>query len=181
MLRITKQTDYGILLLTHFIDRGAESEAFSARDLARKTLLPLPMVSKILKLLARSGILVSQRGVRGGYTLAREPRQIAVAHVIDALDGPVALTECQDDTRNCDQESICPMRTNWEIINSAILGVLRSISLADMNRPINESGGLLETLTLRRPRSNASRTGCGCGSGSDSRGDEKKLGAPPEL
>lgn len=104
--------------------------------------------------------------MRGGYALAREPQEIAVSQVIDALDGPVALTECQDDTRSCDQQSVCPMRTNWQIINSAILGVLRSITLADMNRPIGESVAALEILSLQRARPSGRSS---CGRGSDER------------
>ena len=96
MIRMTKQTDYGFVLLTRL---AAEPErVVNAPDLAAETRLPLPMVSKILKLLARRGLLRSHRGVKGGYALARRPAEIHAAEILRALEGPVALTVCIDGT-----------------------------------------------------------------------------------
>lgn len=135
MLRITKQTDYGIVLATHM---AAQPERlFTAPDLSAETQLPLPMVSKILKLLAREGVLDSHRGVNGGYTLARAPREIPVSRVIEALEGPIAMTECIDEgPGECQQEAVCPQRANWQLINRAIRRALDGISIADMVRPL---------------------------------------------
>ena len=131
MFRITKQTDYGIVLVSHM---AAEPERqFTAPDLAAEAQLPLPMVAKILKLLAREGVLVSHRGVNGGYALARSPQAIAVSEVITALDGSIAMTECIDDgPSECVQELICPLRSNWQVINRAVRRVLDEIKIADM-------------------------------------------------
>jgi len=92
MLRITKQTDYGIVLLSRM---AAEPDRlFNAPELSAEAQLPLPTVSKILKLLARDGVLASHRGVHGGYSLARPPRQITVDQIVGSLEGRIAMTEC---------------------------------------------------------------------------------------
>src|SRR5436309_2720965 len=105
MIRITKQTDYGIVLLTHLA--GAPERRVNAPELAAETHLPLPMVSKILKLLVRERVLLSHRGVKGGYGLARAPEEISMAEVISALEGPIAITECIDENSGCTHEPFC--------------------------------------------------------------------------
>jgi FeS assembly SUF system regulator len=138
MLRMTKQTDYGIVLMTHLaLEAGAQH---SAPELAATLRIPLPMVSKILKLLARDGLLDSHRGVRGGYSLARSPEDISVADVIGALEGPIAMTECIEEAHvglpgDCSREPFCAVRANWQRINGVVRQALDSISLADMTRP----------------------------------------------
>lgn len=133
MLRITKQTDYGIVLLTALA--AAPARLWAASELAAEVHLPLPIVSKILKLLARAGVLASHRGAKGGYQLAAPPEKLSVATVIDALEGPIAITECIDGTPGeCDQEATCSQRANWQLINRAIRQALEHISLADMAR-----------------------------------------------
>lgn len=133
MLRITKQTDYGIVLLTTLA--AAPARLWAASELASEAHLPLPIVSKILKLLARSGVLESHRGAKGGYRLAATPERLSVASIIDALEGPIAITECIDGTPGeCHQEAICSQRANWQLINRAIRQALEQISLADMAR-----------------------------------------------
>lgn len=134
MLRMTKQTDYGIVLMTHLAQ--AASGQFSAPELSVALRIPLPMVSKILKLLARDGLLASHRGVRGGYTLARPAAQISVAQVIGALEGSLAMTECgETDHGDCQREPFCAVRGNWQVINRVVRQALESISLAEMARP----------------------------------------------
>jgi len=132
MIRITRQTDYGIVLLACFAT-SPKSSLRNARDLAAETGQPLPTVSKILKTLARQGLLESQRGVNGGYRLAREASSISVADIISALEGPIAITECLDEAADdCNYEASCPCRPNWERINVAIRGALGGIPLTDM-------------------------------------------------
>lgn len=145
MLRITKQTDYGIVLLTWMA--GDAERLVTAPDLAEETSLPQPMVAKILKLLARTGILKSHRGVNGGYSLARPPQELSVAQVIGALEGRIAITECTDDTPGlCSKEQVCPVRSNWNRINLAIQDALDRISLAEMTGPVRmpEPGRLVQ-------------------------------------
>ena len=147
MIRITKTTDYGIVLLTHMADEP--ERRFNAPELAQEAQLPLPMVSKILKLLARDGLLASHRGVNGGYALSRPPREITVSEVITALEGPIAITECIDDgPGECVQEAVCPLRSNWQLINSAIRGALDGLRLSDMARPLPPGGEPAERLVI---------------------------------
>ena len=144
MIRITKQTDYGIVLLTHMAAHA--DRQYNAPDLAAEAHLPLPMASKILKLLAREGVLVSHRGVKGGYGLARDPREISMAEIIAALEGPIAITECIDDVGDCAHERLCPVRSNWHRINEALLQALSGITLAEMVHPLAPSSQRLVTL-----------------------------------
>ncbi|UCF36681.1 MAG: SUF system Fe-S cluster assembly regulator [Acidobacteriota bacterium] len=136
MIRMSKFADYGLVLMTQFLRASSAEENLSARELASQTRLPLPMVSKVLKALTREGLLVSHRGASGGYSLSRSPAKISVAEVLTAVEGPIAMTECLDSTSVCKQESVCPVRTNWERINFAVQDVLDAISLADMLEPL---------------------------------------------
>lgn len=133
---MTKQADYGIVLLTRM---AREPVGFvNASELAAEAQLPLPTVSKILKLLGRAELLESHRGVKGGYCLAREAEAISVADIITALDGPIGITECIDDTPGeCSQEPFCGVRANWQRINHAIRHALENITLAEMTHPIS--------------------------------------------
>jgi len=131
MLRITKQSDYGIVLMTLFAGAGG-GRVHSTRDLAAGAKLPLPTVSKILKALARAGLLQSHRGVKGGYRLARDPAEISVEEIIRALEGPIAITECIDGPNECEIERTCPVRTNWQRINGAVTDALAAIRLSEM-------------------------------------------------
>lgn len=131
MIRLTKTADYGILLL---IGMARQTEDLhTAAGLATSSHLPQPTVAKVLKLLARHGLVESERGVNGGYRLARPADQISVADAIRAVDGPIAVTECVDETPGlCSVESDCSMRSNWERINAAIEGALDAVSIAEM-------------------------------------------------
>jgi FeS assembly SUF system regulator len=135
MIRITRFTDYGIVLLTHFA-RRPEPLTRNAPELAAASHLPLPTVSKILKILARDGLLVPHRGAKGGFSLARSPHEITVADIINALEGPIALTECNaHGADRCSIESLCPVSTNWRRINRAVLDALSGLTLAEMASP----------------------------------------------
>jgi FeS assembly SUF system regulator len=149
MIRITRQTDYGIVLLTYMA--GNLERRHNAPELAEEVRLPLPTVSKILKLLTREGLLVSHRGIKGGYSLARHPEEISMADVIACLEGPIAITECVDET-GCIHESMCRVRGNWQRINEAIRAALGGISLAEMTHPL---ASRLVTLGGRRPLAGA--------------------------
>jgi len=135
VLRITKQTDYGIVLLSRM---AAEPERwYNAPELAAEVQLPLPTVSKILKLLGRDGLLQSHRGVKGGYSLSRPPERITVAEIIGSLEGPIAMTECIDEGPDeCVQEGHCAMQANWQVINRAIRIALEGITLREMAEPL---------------------------------------------
>jgi len=138
MIRMSKLADYGLVLMTHFLRHQGDGRNLSARQMALETGLPIPMVSKVLKALTKEGLLVSHRGVSGGYSLSREPEEISIGEVLSAMEGPIAMTECLETDGDCKQESFCPVRTNWGRINYAVRGVLDAISLADMVEPLPE-------------------------------------------
>jgi FeS assembly SUF system regulator len=136
MIRLARLTDYGIMLLT-FLARERNGVPRSAREVADKSRLPRPTVSKLLKALAHGGILETQRGVRGGFRLAKPAEDITVADVIAALEGPIGITECTAHPGQCGVEPLCPVRTNWRRINRAVFDALKGISLAEMARPFS--------------------------------------------
>jgi FeS assembly SUF system regulator len=149
---MSRQTDYGIVLLTHFA-RSPEGATLTARGLAAFTRLPRPTVSKILKLLTREGLLVSQRGVKGGYRLSRSPEEITVAHMIHALEGPIAMTVCVDASpRECEHESSCACRPSWQQINEKVRGALDTISLAELSGSPVPSATTITTIAPPRRR-----------------------------
>ena len=144
MIRLSKITDYGILILAELVRLQAEAAeahalgktSSNARALANRVELPLPMVSKVLKSLTRAGILESQRGAQGGYALARRPEELTVVDIIDALEGPVALTECSAGPHVCDHEDNCAVRGPLLVINHVIRNALAGITLSDMVNPV---------------------------------------------
>jgi len=133
MLRLSKLTDYATVILS-FMARD-KVQAHTAMEIAAATGIALPTVSKILKLLVKAKVLMSTRGAKGGYALARMPEKISVATVISALEGPIALTECSISHQGCEQASGCDIRGNWSLINQTIHDALESVTLADMIRP----------------------------------------------
>ena len=131
MIRLTKMTDYAVVLLSHLavdVDR-----VVTATELARGSVLPLPSVSKLMKQLSRAGILTSQRGASGGYRLGRAPKDISIADIVTILEGPIALTACIEgaDT-SCDAIPQCSLSGPWNQVNHAIQVALDSVSLADL-------------------------------------------------
>ena len=135
MIRMTRLTDYGIMLLTLFA-RDEKHPMKSARDLSEQAKLPLPTVSKILKLLAKHGLLEAHRGVRGGFTLSRKPDRITMAEVIGALEGPIGMTDCCAPPSDCGIENSCIVKSNWMKINKVVKEALGRITLAEMTHPI---------------------------------------------
>lgn len=132
MLRISRLTDYGTLLLAHLSCN--EASPSSAADVAQATGIAAPTVSKLLKLLAKAGLVTSTRGAQGGYQLSRDAREISAADIIDALEGPVHITECSADDSHCDLESVCNVGGAWQRINVAIRRALGDINLSELQR-----------------------------------------------
>lgn len=140
MIRITKITDHGIVLLTHFA-RSPRGTVLNARDLAGREGMSLPMVSKILKILAGSTLLDSHRGVKGGYSLTREPEVVTLSEIVAALEGPIALTDCSEDGEGgCAREPICNVGGHWKIINRIILESMQGVTLAQLSKPVRDDG-----------------------------------------
>ena len=130
MLRMSKLTDYGTMVLAQLATNATGLS--TAGEVADATHLGQPTVSKLLKSLAHAGLVISARGVQGGYALARAPEQISAAEIIDALEGPVAITECSSATGVCDLESFCRVGFAWQRINHSIRAALQTVSLADL-------------------------------------------------
>jgi FeS assembly SUF system regulator len=134
MIRLSRLSDYGIVLMACLAEQPAESQ-LSSREIAERTQLPLPAVSKILKALTRKGLLHSQRGPRGGYSLARRPDHINVVDMITALEGPIGLTECTLHPGQCLQEASCHVRKPWQQINHVVRSALARVTLAELTTP----------------------------------------------
>lgn len=137
MLRISKLADYATVIM-HYLAAQPEQLA-SASEIAKHTHLSTPTVSKLLKLLSEAGLVISARGVGGGYRLAKNPQAISVAEVVAAVDGLPSLTECSQHSTICAQDGFCAVKHNWRKINSFVLNVLQNVSMADMSRPFSLS------------------------------------------
>jgi FeS assembly SUF system regulator len=133
MLRVTKLTDYASVVLTAL---AADTEAvLSAAELAERSGLEAPTVAKVLKPLAQAGLVQAFRGVNGGYRLARTPSAINLVEIVEAIEGPLAMTECSIHDGHCGIEHSCSARANWRRINDVVADALRNVSLADMLMP----------------------------------------------
>ncbi|MFO1417709.1 MAG: SUF system Fe-S cluster assembly regulator [Methylotetracoccus sp.] len=133
MLRISKLTDYAIVVLS--LMARHDDRTFAAAELADRSGIALPTVSKILKMLGKAGVVRSTRGARGGYCLTSSAADISVASVIDALEGPIAITECGVAHDSCQQAGSCHIRGNWNVINRAVRTALEAVTLTDMVTP----------------------------------------------
>ena len=131
MIRLSRLADYGVVLACQMASRA--DHCHNAYDLAASTGLPAPTVSKLLAAMARAGILVSHRGAKGGYRLARTPTEITAADIVSSVDGPIALTVCLEHGDGaCEVESLCPSRSGWRRINDAIRSAMTSVTLAEL-------------------------------------------------
>jgi FeS assembly SUF system regulator len=153
MLRISKMTDYAILVM---VELAREGEMLSAQALAERIHVEVPTASKVLKLLAGGGLLESYRGANGGYRVSRQAADISVAEVIAAIEGPIAMTECSVEAGLCSQEERCDLRGNWQRISLAVARALQDVSLAEMAAPLPAKPDPLRIRTL-----NAGRAGTG--------------------
>ena len=129
MIKISKLADYAIPIIHALMP---ETESLSAAKIAKKTLIPEPTVSKILKLLTEADLLLSVQGPKGGYQLAKPAEKISLAALITAIDGKPALTECCKTAYDCARDSVCGQQSNWKKINDMVFSVLEGISLQDM-------------------------------------------------
>jgi FeS assembly SUF system regulator len=131
MIKLSKLTDYAVVLLVQIARRG---DALSTTSiLSQETGLPHPTVSKVLKILAKRGLLHAQRGSMGGYVLAREVGEITMATIITVMDGPIHVTECaQSGNHACDKENKCPINGRWNRVNTVLRTALESVTLQEM-------------------------------------------------
>lgn len=145
MLRVTKLTDYATVVLTVLAARPGQ--VLSAAELAEHSGLEQPTVSKLLKPLAQAGLVEGLRGVHGGYRLSRDAGAISLIEIVEAMEGPLAMTECSLHDGQCGISSQCGVRSNWRRINDVVADALRAVSLAQMlgdapaTPPISSPGG----------------------------------------
>ncbi len=135
MIRLSRLADYAVVVMTDIA--RSDEPIHSGAELAATLILPAPTVSKVLKLLARGGLLESRRGVKGGYTLARSADAISIADIVGAVEGPIALTDCAEHAgHECDRVAFCQTQYNWQIINNAVREALERITLSEMCSPL---------------------------------------------
>lgn len=136
MLRVSRLTDYATVVMTCIAAHPAD--VLSTAQIAEEARLELPTVSKLLKLLGHAGLVESFRGVNGGYRLARPAEAISLADIVEAMEGPIGMTECSVVQGHCDRQSQCGVSDSWRSVSGAIDGVLRSMTLAQMlaGRPV---------------------------------------------
>jgi FeS assembly SUF system regulator len=133
MIRISKLADYAVVILAELANSQPEPRALSAMALASATHLPETTVAKIMKNLARENLLVATRGATGGYALSKAPHQISVRDIVEAIDGPIGIVDCAEESRSeCQLHDSCGMKTNWSIVNDTIRASLAHVTLADM-------------------------------------------------
>jgi Rrf2 family protein len=142
MLKLTKKADYGLIAMCHLSRQAAQPApstlrgTASAKDIADAYKIPLPLLSKVLQTLVRSGLLESEQGAAGGYRLARDARDITTLEVIRGIDGPIILTHCfteHSQHTECDQSNGCPVREPLRKVHEGILRLLSSITVADLS------------------------------------------------
>ena len=132
MLRLSKKADYALMAMKHLAARQDQASC-SAREIAEAYEIPLELLAKVLQRLVRSRLLLSVQGTRGGYRLSRAANAIAVADVIQAVDGPLTVTACSDDDQDCEQYSKCSIRDPLWKIRGRIVEALNAVSVADLN------------------------------------------------
>src|SRR5438105_5562128 len=133
MLKLTKKADYGLIALKHLAVNHSRGSS-SAKEIADSYGIPLPLLSKILQKLGKSGFLRSEQGTNGGYKLARDAREITALEVIRAIDGPIVLTACFTEHGFCSHSDRCNVREPLRKVHEGILKLLSSITIFDMSR-----------------------------------------------
>lgn len=134
MLKISRLSDYAATVLRLLAKQPGLR--YSATDVAHETHISAPTVSKLLKQLHDAGLVLSVRGVNGGYQLAHDPNCISVMDIIAAIEGRPALTDCSKGDESCEYESVCDLKDHWKFINNRISKMLSELSLSDICRPV---------------------------------------------
>jgi FeS assembly SUF system regulator len=135
MLRLSNLADYGVVVMTAAARAATDGRLLSAPQIAALTSIPAPTVAKLMGQLARAGLLVSHRGVSGGFALARPAPEVSLADIVEAIDGPIALTHCGQAGEICDLTPHCAVRPHWAPVNRAVRAALAEVSLAELAPP----------------------------------------------
>ena len=130
MIKLSRLTDYALVIL---VDLSGKAELSSAQEIATRTNIPVPTVSKVLKLLSKNDVIISVRGASGGYKLSKTMKEISVASIISAIEGPISLTSCtSDEGDDCNISALCPLSKGWQYVNDTINDTLQSVSIQDL-------------------------------------------------
>jgi FeS assembly SUF system regulator len=131
VIRLTNLADYAVVVMT--AAARAPGRRFSAAEIAALTGVPAPTAAKLTGILARAGLLASARGVAGGVQLGRPATAISIADIVEAVDGPIALTQClHEGNHDCVLEAGCAVRPHWPVLNARVREALAGVSLADL-------------------------------------------------
>jgi len=149
MLRLSKKADYALMAMKHLARKPDSSASTSAREIAEQYDIPVELMAKVLQRLARSGLLTSHQGTRGGYTLSKATPSISVADIIQAIDGPLTVTACSTEDEQCEQFTKCNVRDPLWRIKDRILAALAACSLAEISSdaPLPDPSVVPVTLT----------------------------------
>jgi len=128
-MRLSSLADYAVVVMSAAARHGADAR-LSATSLASETGVPLPTAQKVMGKMAGAGLLTSARGAGGGFMLARPVEEISVADIVEAVEGPIAMTACVEGRRDCELEGNCRMKPHWGVVNSAVKGALAGVTLA---------------------------------------------------
>lgn len=131
MIKLSNLADYAVVLMSAIATRG--DDIHTAASLNFDTKVPLPTVSKILGKMAKANLLMSHRGIGGGFSMTLDAKNISIADIIEAVDGPVQLTNClSEENTCCDYEPVCLTRSKWDKINNAVYQALNNVPLLEM-------------------------------------------------
>jgi Rrf2 family protein len=156
MLRLSKKADYALIAMRHLAGSEPGSSS-SAREIAESYAIPPELLAKVLQRLVRARLLVSVQGTRGGYKLGRPAHQMTVADVIQAIDGPVAVTACSPTNHTCEQYERCEIRDPLWKIKARIVDALATVSLAELAEPVVLHDAVAVPLTMTPSPRAASR------------------------
>ena len=140
MLQLSKKVEYGLIALRHMAMRPL-GQLFTAKELAQEYEIPYELLAKVLQKLARSGIVHSMQGVKGGYALAKPPADVCLKDLVEILEGPLNLVDCLGDPKRCERSPVCVTREIWNDVSQAICKIFSSITLEDMVRRKKEKAG----------------------------------------
>lgn len=133
-MRLSSLTDYAVVMMSAAA-RHCGQARLNAALLAEETGIPLPTVQKLVSKLGAAGLLRSVRGAGGGFKLARPAAAVTLADIIEAIEGPIALTACIDEARHdCGLEGACRVQPHWAAVNSAVRGALANVSLTSLSQ-----------------------------------------------
>jgi len=148
-MRLSSLADYAVVMMSAAARHCGGLARLNATLLAEETGLPLPTVQKLVSRLSAAGLIESTRGTGGGFRLARPAAAISLADIVEAIEGPIAMTACVDNgSHDCCIEESCRVKPHWNVVNGAVRGALAGVSLASLSAAPFVSGGAVHNLRV---------------------------------